>query len=55
LTDQNVLKNAVSDDKQYILIPSEGIDNWNGIKKLINNTIEGITPTPVASSSAALK
>ncbi|HEX7542479.1 MAG TPA: LCP family protein [Patescibacteria group bacterium] len=55
LTDQNVLKNAVSDDKQYILIPSEGIDNWNGIKKLINNTIEGITPTPVASSSATLK
>ncbi|VVA44207.1 conserved hypothetical protein [Candidatus Roizmanbacteria bacterium] len=44
LTDENVLKNAVSDDKQYILIPREGIDNWKGIQKIIN-----------ASSSAALK
>ena len=33
LTDENVLKNAVSDDKQYILIPREGIDNWKGIQK----------------------
>ena len=44
LTDQNVLKNAISDDKQYILIPREGIDNWSGIQKIIN-----------ASSSAAFK
>ena len=44
LTDQNVLKNAISDDKQYILIPREGIDNWSGIQKIINT-----------SSSAALK
>ena len=43
LTDQNVLKNAVSDDKQYILIPREGIDNWFGIQKII------------ASSAAILK
>ncbi len=35
LTDQNVFKNAISDDKQYILIPNEGIDNWNGIQKII--------------------
>ena len=55
LTDQNVLKNAVSDDKQYILIPNEGIDNWNGVTETIKNTIKEITPTPIASSSAALK
>ena len=55
LTDQNVLKNAVSDDKQYILVPNEGIDNWNGITKTVKNTIEEITPSPVASPSAVLK
>jgi anionic cell wall polymer biosynthesis LytR-Cps2A-Psr (LCP) family protein len=55
LTDQNVLKNAVSDDKQYILIPNEGIDNWNGVTETIKNTIKEITPTPIASPSAALK
>lgn len=43
LTDQNLLKNAISDDKQYILIPKEGIDNWEGIQKNI------------ASSTAVLK
>ncbi|MCR4277382.1 MAG: LCP family protein [Candidatus Roizmanbacteria bacterium] len=35
LTDQNVLENAISDDKQYILIPREGMDNWSGIQKTI--------------------
>ncbi len=55
LTDQNVLKNAISDDRQYILIPQEGIDNWKEIQKNINNTIIGITPIPTATSSAILK
>lgn len=55
LTDQNVLKNAVSDDKQYILIPNEGIDNWNGVTETIKNIIKEITPTPIASPSAELK
>lgn len=55
LTDQNVLKNAISDDKQYILIPNEGIDNWNGVTETIKNIIKEITPTPIASPSAALK
>jgi LCP family protein required for cell wall assembly len=44
LTDQNVFKNAVSDDGQYILIPNEGMDNWTGIQKIITS-----------SSSAELK
>ena len=44
LTDQNVFKNAVSDDGQYILIPNEGMDIWTGIQKII-----------ISSSSAQLK
>ena len=35
LTDQNVLKDSVSADGQYILIPNEGMDSWGGIKKII--------------------
>ncbi|EKE14929.1 MAG: cell envelope-related transcriptional attenuator [uncultured bacterium] len=42
LTDQNVFKNAVSDDGQYILIPREGIDNWVGIQKIINVTTSAV-------------
>lgn len=52
LTDQNVLKNAISDDKQFILIPKEGMDNWKGIQKVIKNAVEDVTPTPIPSSSA---
>lgn len=40
LTDQNVLQNAVSDDRQYILIPREGIDDWSGIQRIINSSSE---------------
>jgi anionic cell wall polymer biosynthesis LytR-Cps2A-Psr (LCP) family protein len=54
ISDENVLKNAISSDKQYILIPKEGEDNWSGIHKELNNLIEGITPTPDASPSASL-
>ena len=55
ISDQNVLKNAVSDDRQYILISKEGKDSWNEVKKLISDTIIGVTPTPIASASATLK
>lgn len=41
LTDQNVFKNAVSEDGQYILIPNEGMDNWSGIQKTINASSSG--------------
>lgn len=44
LTDQNVFKNAVSDDGQFILIPNEGMDNWTAIQKII-----------ISSSSASMK
>ena len=55
LTDQNVFKNATSDDGQFILIPNEGMDNWKGIQIIIKNMIEAITPAPTATSSAVLK
>jgi LCP family protein required for cell wall assembly len=42
LTDQNVLENAVSDDKQYILIPRDGIDNWSGIKQMVSSASANI-------------
>jgi len=42
LTDQNVLKNTISDDRQYILIPREGMDNWKGIQKIINSTASAL-------------
>lgn len=35
LSDENVLQDAVSDDRQFILIPKEGLDKWNGIQKEI--------------------
>lgn len=38
LTDENLLKDAISDDKQFILIPKEGIDDWTGIRKVFNAT-----------------
>lgn len=55
ISDENLLQNAVSADRQYILIPKEGMDVWSGIRKGINNIIEGITPTLTATSSAKIK
>jgi polyisoprenyl-teichoic acid--peptidoglycan teichoic acid transferase len=55
LTDKNVLKNAISEDKQYILIPREGIDNWAGIRKTIKNILGEIKPTANATSSGDIK
>ncbi len=39
LTDQNYLKNAVSPNGQYILIPEEGIDKWELLHVAIKNEI----------------
>lgn len=55
ISDDNLLQNAVSADRQYILIPKEGMDVWSGIQKGINNIIEGLTPTPIATTSGKLK
>ncbi|MFZ6035340.1 MAG: LCP family protein [Patescibacteria group bacterium] len=54
ISDENVLDNAISDDKQYILIPKEGMDSWDGVKQTLDFTIKGITPTPEATPSSTL-
>lgn len=47
LTDQNVLKDDVSDNRQYILIPKLGIDNWDEVRQFIDNpTVLTQTVTP---------
>ncbi len=43
---ENYLKNGVSDGGQFILIPNEGIDEWDEMRLWIDQSIKGITPTP---------
>ena len=54
LSDQNVLQTTRSENGQYILIPADGIDQWKTVQKFIQNTIQGITPTPTASKNPSL-
>lgn len=49
LTTDNYLKATYSPDRQYILVPQEGVDRWVRLKKVISDTIRGITPTPSTS------
>ena len=35
LTTDNVLTESLSSDRQYILIPKEGEDNWSGVRKYL--------------------
>ncbi len=44
LSDNNVLTESVSIDRQYILIPRAGEDNWTEVHSFIDNN-ETITPT----------
>lgn len=52
LTTENVLKETYSTDRQYILIPSDGDEKWEGIHFYINSEIERLTskssPTPTS-------
>jgi len=45
ITNTNYLDDDQSDDGQYILVPTLGIDNWSEIKSAINVMIMEITPT----------
>ncbi len=56
-TDKNYLKNAVSEDRQYILIPNAGMDQWSQIQTVVKNVIDGIIPTlaPTATASGIIK
>lgn len=49
LSDQNYLKNARSADGQYILVPDEGMDQWDSVHQGVQNVIDGITPSPTPS------
>lgn len=51
LSDKMYIKQGYSEDRQYILMPTEGIDKWGKIREWIKQTIDGITPTltPVPS------
>lgn len=51
LSNENFLKDGHSEGGQYILMPEEGIDEWDSVKTGIKNTIEGITPTPTPNST----
>jgi len=55
LSDTNYLSAASSSDGQYILIPKEGIDRWDNVKRDIYNIFSDIIPSPVSSPSASLK
>jgi anionic cell wall polymer biosynthesis LytR-Cps2A-Psr (LCP) family protein len=39
LTTDNVLKESTSSDHQYILIPKDGENNWNGVQKYIRDNL----------------
>jgi len=45
ITDINLLMNATSNDKQYILIPKSGENNWTDIQKFVSQ------PTATSSSN----
>lgn len=55
ISDQNYLKDSYSQNGQWILIPRDGINNYTTIKKEINNSLLGITPTPIATGSSKIK
>ncbi|OGK40024.1 hypothetical protein A3F34_00880 [Candidatus Roizmanbacteria bacterium RIFCSPHIGHO2_12_FULL_44_10] len=46
LTTDNYLRDAYSDDKQYILIPKSGEGIWTKLQKDLQNIIAGLSPTP---------
>lgn len=49
LSDNEWLKSLRSSDGQFVLIPEEGEDQWNGVKFWIKKAIEGIIITPSPS------
>jgi LCP family protein required for cell wall assembly len=55
LSDKIYIKQGYSENRQYILMPTEGIDQWKNIQLWIRNTIDGNTPTPILSPSQSQK
>lgn len=54
LTDENVLKNGVSNDRQFVLMPKAGQGNWSEIQTYIGQELKKATASAalVASPSA---
>jgi LCP family protein required for cell wall assembly len=46
LSDDNYLQISTSSDGQSILIPQEGIDEWDDVQTYVFNYVNEITPTP---------
>ncbi|PIZ66656.1 hypothetical protein CO051_06775 [Candidatus Roizmanbacteria bacterium CG_4_9_14_0_2_um_filter_39_13] len=54
LTDE-FLTDGYSDYGAYIVTPKEGIDNWNKVRKTVQNMKNGITPSPAEISPTPSK
>jgi LCP family protein required for cell wall assembly len=53
ISDENNLQISTSADGQSILIPQDGIGEWDSTKKFVNNYIKDITPTPTIDPTIA--
>lgn len=51
ISEKNYIIPSVSADRQYILIPKPGIDQWQEVHQWVENIINGITPTPTRTFS----
>lgn len=51
ISDQNLLIDSWSDDGQSILIPKEGVDQWDNAQFWIKNIMEGVLPTPIPTAT----
>lgn len=52
LSEDNYLESSFEGGGQYVLVPSEGKDNWTALREDIKNMRMGITPTPTAEPDA---
>jgi anionic cell wall polymer biosynthesis LytR-Cps2A-Psr (LCP) family protein len=50
-SDKDMLRSSSSSYGGYILIPKEGMDEWDAVHTTIKNIIEGITPVPTKTAS----
>jgi LCP family protein required for cell wall assembly len=46
ITEPEVLKSSISSDRQYILIPKTGIDDWTTIHQYIQDKLNDVVATP---------
>jgi anionic cell wall polymer biosynthesis LytR-Cps2A-Psr (LCP) family protein len=42
-----------SDDGQSILVPKDGLGRWSTVRKIVDNVVRGITPTPTSDPDAS--